>query len=492
MRVTDLSAAPPAARHTSPLWDPALVFVFVLLACLVGIATRPAGLLAAVWPANALLLGLFVRYPKLATPTGWLAALAAYFAADLATDGTLLGTSLLTAGNLVGVGAGVALYSRVDENDRRLRRPLAVVILVLVTAAAALTSGIAGAAINPLLFHGDALTGLAFWSVTEFVNYIALLPVVLTLPLPTGTPQGEWYSQGFRISWSGVTPIVATVGSCIFGLWIGGPGALAFPVPALLWCAITYDVPKTAVITFLISMWSLVAISTGAVDVGADFNSVHSLLSIRLGVALMALAPIAVASVTMARAEFQALLQRMVTNDPLTAALTRRAFAIRTRNLLAPPSDAPAAVLAFGIDHLKEINATLGHAAGDDVLKAFARTARALLPAPHDLGRLGGDEFAVLLPDASASDAAALGRRICEAFAAVEIGCAGKIVRATVSVGMATTQGRAISAETLLNRAEAALQQAKRAGGNCVALGSETQAHPTECRQSKDGARDGT
>ncbi|WP_295555120.1 hypothetical protein [uncultured Hyphomicrobium sp.] len=102
-----------------------------------------------------------MRYPKLATPAGWIAALAAYFVADLTTSGTLYKTLLLTAGNLAGVLVGIALYSRVGMDDRRLKRPMAVLFLGLVTAAAAFASGLAGAAINPLLFDGSAATGLA-------------------------------------------------------------------------------------------------------------------------------------------------------------------------------------------------------------------------------------------------------------------------------------------------------------------------------------------
>ncbi len=100
-----------------------MVFGVVLAASLFGIFTRPTGLMAAIWPANAVLLGLFVRRPELSTPLGWIAAVAAFMAADLATGSTLLKTILLTAGNIVSVGVALDLYMRLDPSNRDLKHP---------------------------------------------------------------------------------------------------------------------------------------------------------------------------------------------------------------------------------------------------------------------------------------------------------------------------------------------------------------------------------
>ncbi|AHB48664.1 diguanylate cyclase [Hyphomicrobium nitrativorans NL23] len=446
----------------------AVVFALVLSACLFGIATRPAGFLAAVWPANALLLGLFVRHPRFATPAGWGAAIAAYVVADLATGATLQKTLLLTSGNLVAVFTGYLLYARLGDDDRRLKRPFSVLYLTLISAAAAGAAGIVGAVVNPILFHGSALEGLLFWTVTEFVNFIVLLPMALTLPAPRWPARHEWREFDVPLLMSKTAPILALIPSCLASHWIGGPGAMAFPAPALLWCALVLSVSGTAVITFLVSSWTLIGISTGAISLGADVTALTSVMSIRIGVALMALAPLNVAAVMAARKDFQFLLQRMVTNDPMTAALTRRAFALRARKRLRQPSShqTPFALLLFDIDGLRHINAQYGHETGDQALKSLARAARTYLPNGDELGRLGSDDFAILLVDCSREEATALAERIRTVFNEAPIQLPdGHRVRAKASVGIAAISAQPTTAEHLLNIAEDALRQSKRDKG---------------------------
>lgn len=64
--------------------------VIVFAACVLGILSRPVGMLASIWPANAILLGLLIRNPSLASPAGWLTAALAYVLADLATGQTCI------------------------------------------------------------------------------------------------------------------------------------------------------------------------------------------------------------------------------------------------------------------------------------------------------------------------------------------------------------------------------------------------------------------
>lgn len=451
-----------------------MVFGLVLAACMLGIVTRPAGLLAAFWPANAVLLGIFVRRPELATPLGWTAAIAAYMTADLATGSTVLKTLLLTAGNVSGVAFGYALYmSFFEEPERNLKHPSSVLRMCLVTTAAAAAAGIVGAFINPVLFHGTMLMGLTFWFVTEFVNYIAILPVILTFPALNASTFRNWRNPDRRVWLARAPPLLALIATCIASLWIGGPGALAFPVPALLWCALIIGLPGTAIVTLLFSAWTLAAISAGAIQIGANASDVHSALSIRIAVAMVALTPITVASMMAAQSEFQVLLQRFVTNDALTAALTRRAFNVRSRNLLADaaPSNSNVALLLFDINRFKQINAIFGHAVGDDVLKILSRVARAALPNADDFGRLGSTEFAVLLPDCARDEAARLAKVICEDFAdKVAQLASDPALRPSVSIGVALAFRAPSTVEPLLAQADNALTKAKSAGGNRFAF----------------------
>ena len=96
----------------TPLSALLCVAALVLLFSLIGIFTRPPNLLAAFWPANAVLLGCMVRYPRLATPAGWAGGILGFFLAALFTGEPLFKTILLTCGNLAGIGVGYLLMHR--------------------------------------------------------------------------------------------------------------------------------------------------------------------------------------------------------------------------------------------------------------------------------------------------------------------------------------------------------------------------------------------
>ena len=82
-----MSTLPIATQQSAAPWrDPLLLLASVFAACLLGIASRPAGYSAAIWPANAVLLGLLLRNPSWArSPTAWICALAGYLTADMLT-----------------------------------------------------------------------------------------------------------------------------------------------------------------------------------------------------------------------------------------------------------------------------------------------------------------------------------------------------------------------------------------------------------------------
>ena len=136
--------------------------------------------------------------------------------------------------NLAGVSVGYLLFRRLDHEDKRLRRPTSIVYLLLIAMAASFAAGLVGAAINPMLFQGSHLYGLGFWFASELVNYMAILPVILTLPPPGTLPGWRRLLYQTNISWSRLLPLLSLVGTLLLTLLIEGPGSIAFPVPALL------------------------------------------------------------------------------------------------------------------------------------------------------------------------------------------------------------------------------------------------------------------
>lgn len=128
----------------------------------------------------------------------------------------------------------------------------------------------------------------------------------------------------------------------------------------------------------------------------------------------------------------------------------------------------PLAVLFLDIDHFKRINDHLGHAAGDECLRAVARLLRANVRSGDLLGRYGGEEFVVVSPGASLAVAQQLGERIRAAVQMLEIEWEGHTIPVTVSVGIAMRRRDEREATHLLERADQALYDAKRRGRNQV------------------------
>lgn len=84
--------------------------------------------------------------------------------------------------------------------------------------------------------------------------------------------------------------------------------------------------------------------------------------------------------------------------DALSGLANRRGFDLHAARVLSHAAQfrAPVSVIVFDIDHFKEINDTLGHAAGDRVIRSFSQLLRCTLPTASVIGRIGGEEFAVL------------------------------------------------------------------------------------------------
>ncbi|HEY0650871.1 sensor histidine kinase [Phenylobacterium sp.] len=315
----------PAGRDAAPgsgvrLTDPLIVAAAVLATALLGIAMRPVGLLSAFWPANAVLLGLFLRAPRLATPFGWSAAALAYVAADLITGGTWIRTLLLTGANLAGVVVGFVLLSRLHADDLALKRPTSVISVTLGAAVASVAVGLVGAASHPLLFHGAPSFGVFFfWAATELANYMIVLPVILTAP-DRFTP-GAWLERLRRTRPGEVAPVVVYFVVLALTPVLGASGALAFPVPALLWCALVYGRAGAAWLNLSFAVWVVLVVSANPTTFGLALDTPAERLSLRLGVMLVALGPIMVASVMAARDALlrEATLARKSAEDAMAA-----------------------------------------------------------------------------------------------------------------------------------------------------------------------------
>lgn len=159
--------------------------------------------------------------------------------------------------------------------------------------------------------------------------------------------------------------------------------------------------------------------------------------------------------------------------DPMTRLPNRRAFDEHLVREIAR-SDRGAGslcLLMLDVDHFKTVNDTHGHAVGDAVLKAVAEVTRRCVRASDIPGRLGGEEFGVLLPGTDTERGAIVAERIRRAVEAFRgrYGADGRpLPPVTVSMGMAGHRPGE-TAESLSERADALLYEAKRGGRNRVA-----------------------
>jgi diguanylate cyclase (GGDEF)-like protein len=164
-------------------------------------------------------------------------------------------------------------------------------------------------------------------------------------------------------------------------------------------------------------------------------------------------------------------LRQLADTDPLTGALSRRAFReIATRELsLSRRHKRELGLLAFDFDHFKSINDTHGHAAGDDVLIRSVEACKAELRVSDGIARLGGEEFAVLLPQTGPAASREVAERLRRAIGAQDFGADRVRFRVSASFGIVATNG-ASDLDTLLRRADEALYVAKAKGRDrCVA-----------------------
>jgi diguanylate cyclase (GGDEF)-like protein len=161
-------------------------------------------------------------------------------------------------------------------------------------------------------------------------------------------------------------------------------------------------------------------------------------------------------------------LEALASTDPLTDLPTRRVFleVLEAEVGRASRFGHPLSVAFIDLDDFKKINDTLGHAAGDHVLRATAAVLRDHFRREDVVARIGGDEFAVLLLECDAEEAMRLALRALDATARA-LRAEGSTV--TCSVGLLTCREvRAISAAAVLDRADALMYSVKRAAKSAV------------------------
>jgi diguanylate cyclase (GGDEF)-like protein len=211
---------------------------------------------------------------------------------------------------------------------------------------------------------------------------------------------------------------------------------------------------------FIIAMFLASAV---APDPGAAFDHRQTLIAVAASI-------ISTVILSGALVESDRAHRRRSTLDPLTGLFNRNALEQRLSELEGQPCQPEEGIshafLLCDLDHFKQVNDQLGHAAGDAVLQDVAYTMRGTLRAGDSIYRVGGEEILVILPGADREAAVEISERLRrEVHERRPVGAA-----VSVSIGVAVSEPETVNTEDLLARADAALYAAKAGGRNQVAI----------------------
>ena len=168
------------------------------------------------------------------------------------------------------------------------------------------------------------------------------------------------------------------------------------------------------------------------------------------------------------RKQLERKLEEMATHDFLTG-LPNRVLLLDRFNIaaaLAHRNKARLAVMSLDLDKFKSINDTLGHDAGDQVLKAVSTRLTGIIRASDTLARVGGDEFIMVMMETNhVENAAAIAQKILDSFME-PLSIDGHQLRLSTSIGIAIYPKDAQDLETLTKQSDAAMYYSKGHGRN--------------------------
>ncbi|TDO99434.1 sensor domain-containing diguanylate cyclase [Marinomonas balearica] len=452
-------------------WYASTIFAFgiaatVFVCAVLGILTRPEGMPAIIWPSNAIILGVMIRFRQYCRYLILGFSFCALVAADVVTGSVFWQAFGFTFANIVSVVLCYLILTRCPGLDSQLREKYSILHLLLACSVSAIVGGMVGASIFYYFSGHGFLQSFVLWFTADISSTFAVLPVLLTLP---DRFNRLWNNINFKRR--NVVPVVSVVLATALTMTISGPGAVAFPISALIWCALTYSLFVNAVISMLLAVFLY---TMEALNLIAIFSSVHfvsDIVSFRIGVTMLVLAPLAVASINISRLDIIKDLDYAVNHDHLTRAMSRGAFESSVQqHAHSEEAKHSAAFIMMDIDHFKVVNDRYGHLGGDQVLIKFSHLVENCLADTDLFARMGGEEFCALIHDKSYSEVIELADTIREKVSRLKVtSLDNREMMITVSIGLFfKSEGEVCHLDEALIGADRALYRAKEAGRNCL------------------------
>lgn len=431
------------------------IFVITTLFYFFGASLRLIDELSLFWPLNAVLAAVFVRNPFLNRPVYYFLCYSAMVIYDAFTTHWGWQSAIINLSNMVFIIIVALLllrYSR-DENENNWAiNAFKIFYFCLIGAVLSSLLGSLGS-LGPSSDYRQFLPLFADWFSEQFSTGVLMMPFLLMVKWP------QWGKMP-AFHFSKLYPLLGVIISVIASVVIGGAGSLAFPLPALIWCAIRYPLPITALITLLTGGMEIVLVANSIVVIHhSQPLVVNEMFSARLGIATMAICPLIVSVSVDAINRLIKQTSLRADYDYLTGVHSRSGL-YEALKITAPLMHKPGqklCVMLLDIDYFKRINDNYGHECGDVVLRAFAAQLRKAVGEEGLVARLGGEEFVVACSTNSEDEGYKIAEKIRQSIELTAFRYQQQTLFITVSIGLAaTTPGK----ETLLDAFNALLAEA--------------------------------
>lgn len=450
-------------REDKPLRNTAMLFLITTLFYAVGAMLRLVEELSLFWPLNAVMAGIFARFSWLNRLNNYAVCYAAMLFYDGITTDWGAASFVINFSNMVFILTFALLVQRdkfAPKRSTALANTLKMFNYCLLASVLCACFGSFGS------FGIDSQTFwplFADWFSEQFSTGVLILPCMLALSWPGVT-------KPFRLQH--LLPVMALIFSVGLSVVIGGAGSLAFPLPALIWCAVRYSLLMTAVLTLVTGAAEIVLMANSIINIAIGSHlQTPDMFSARLGIATMAICPIMVSVSVNA---INALIQKVSLRadfDFLTQVYSRSGLYEALHKL--ESESLPRrhfTVMLLDIDYFKSINDNYGHECGDKVLTTFAQKVQQVVGDQGKVARMGGEEFAVIAMTDNPAAAYAFAEKIRQAIEQHRFRWRSQVLSITVSIGLSNGMVESWQlTETfnrLLNEADEYLYHSKKAGRN--------------------------
>ena len=448
-------------KEDNSLRNAFVIFALTTLFYFIGAKLRLVHELSLFWPLNGVMAGVFARYVWLNRLHYYAVSYVAMLVYDAMTTQWGWVSIVINLSNMVFIITVARLVARDKQLGKNKYEPVSALRLFNYCLIAALLCPLVGA------IGSDSIDSLSFgplladWFSEQFSTGVLIVPCMLTLALPRIVP---------RFKAEQLMPIVALIISVIASVVIGGAGSLAFPLPALIWCAVRYTPQVTCLLTFVTGAVEIVLVANSVINIAvASPFSIPQMFSARLGIATMAICPIMVSFSVAAINSLMKQVAQRADFDFLTQVYSRSGLyeALKKTELRGTQH---ITVMLLDIDYFKSINDSFGHECGDKVLSVFAKHVQKIVGNQGLVARMGGEEFAVVVPSLNAQEGLLLAEKIRKAVALHPFDWQQKTLYLTVSIGIGSGATRFETLtevfDKLMVEADECLYRSKKEGRN--------------------------